>query len=803
MISKKLRRSLVVSVASLAVIATFQNCSGGFSALTGGTVSSSTAPAFKANLNLWNGSAFVARGLDQRFTLASHPLFKQFNVGFAPDVVLYVDGEVGLDSNAGTSNAPLKTLTVARDELRRRAPTGDAAVVLRGEFRLSAPFALTAQDSGAAGHVTTYLSDPTKPATLSGARRLTTPWTRAADQTWTMNLGGARPRDLYVNGARATRARSAQPLLAAVLRADHSIDCAACGLSLPSAPTSVEVVFGVQWQNARCTGTLNPDASIVPAAGCAALAFNNVQPLRSLMALENAPSLINGSGQWAFDANSGVLSYRPRAGEDPATAVVEISDATQLITMTATTNLALVGLNYRQTYWPQVYATPGFVVHQADVFDIAPIDYANLPNTTDWMPAAVSCVGCRSVLITECEFADMGASGLRIGRGSKDTLIFRNRVRDVAGSGLQIGDPSPSDPATLVSGTVVEDNDVGPVGLEYFSSPAIFQYYAANSVIQHNEVHDGPYTGISVGWGWTPTQQANTFGNHVNANHVFNFMTLLQDGAGIYLNAAQAGGEVAHNYVHDIRSGLSGINPDPFAIGVYLDNGVSGVHVNNNSISNAATRALFLQNVVEPFALNNVVDSDGVDENTVRFEAGPRALPLPTLPEGARLAFGGMYGYGAGQIYVNPFTGRDACPTGYAARAVLGTLGLDDSVFYCFKVISATDQPAFDFGGMYGRGGDTTYSNPATGQPTCPAGFTANQVLGTTNVDWPLYYCARAHVADQLAKPFEGLYGLGTRDAKPIAFEHPLTGRASCPSGLTATAVFGTTNLDWPVYVCH
>lgn len=785
---------------TLTLLLAFENCAGGFKSWVGVGGGIGTQAASSSSLAPFG---FAARGLDQRFTLASHPLFKLFNQGFTPDVVIYVDADTGNDADAGTSGAPLKTLTAARDRLRQRSSAGHAAVVLRGEFRLTAPFALSTADGGAEGFVTAYVGDPSKPAILSGARRVTGAWSVTPNGLWTQSIGGARPRAIFVNGARATRARSGSPLLAAKLRADHSIDCAACGLTLPSAPVSIELVFGVQWQTARCVGVLNPDGSLVPDAGCANLAFNNIQPLRTLLAVENAPTLINAPGQWALDTVNGLLSYRPRAGEDPYTATLEFADQTQLITMDGVKNLALINLNYQRTNWAQVYAAPGFVVHQADVYRLGPLDFSNVPGTTDWMPAAIDLSNCHSILIADSDLRDLGASGVRVGRGSVDALIFHNRVHDTAGSGLQIGDPAASDPATLVSGTVVEDNDVGPVGLEYYASPAVFQYYAANSLIQHNEVHDGPYTGISVGWGWTQSAQANLFGNRVNANHVYNLMTILQDGAGIYLNAAQAGGEVAHNYVHDVKSGVSGINPDLFAIGVYLDNGVSGVHVNNNSIANVATRALFVQDIVPPFAINNVVDSDGVDENTVRFEAGARTLPIPPLPDGARLAFGGMYGYGgSAQVYKNPFADGDGCPAGYSVRQVLGTIGLDYSVFYCFKVIAAEEAPGYDFGGMYGLGGAASYPNPLTGQQTCPAGFDAHQVLGTTNVDWPLYFCGRPHEAGASSN-FFGLYGLGTANAKPIAYPNPLTSAATCPNGTTSTAVFGTTNLDWPVYVCN
>ncbi len=47
--------------------------------------------------------------------------------------------------------------------------------------------------------------------------------------------------------------------------------------------------------------------------------------------------------------------------------------------------------------------------------------------------------------------------------------------------------------------------------MEYANSSAIEVFYAEDVEISHNELNNCPYTGISVGWGWTPdiTTQRN------------------------------------------------------------------------------------------------------------------------------------------------------------------------------------------------------------------------------------------------------------------------------------------------------
>ena len=57
--------------------------------------------------------------------------------------------------------------------------------------------------------------------------------------------------------------------------------------------------------------------------------------------------------------------------------------------------------------------------------------------------------------------------------------------------------------------------------------------YARGIKIEHNEVSDCSYTGISVGWGWTKMTNALR-DNFIHANRVHHVATRLSDTAGIY-----------------------------------------------------------------------------------------------------------------------------------------------------------------------------------------------------------------------------------------------------------------------------
>lgn len=786
----------------IAVAVAFQNCSGGFTPLMG----QGSNQASYSSLQPLN-SVFLNKGLPVEFALAANEKFARLNSGFEPEATIYVDGERGVDQGVGSSQQPVQTLRAARDRVKQAKARGaqDILVVLRGVIRLEATEEFGVDDSASAGHFIVYVSDRERPATISGARVLPGRWTAGVAGRMTFPANGlASVRSLSIDDRAVVRARTGQPLLASVINADDTINCAGCGLPQTNSTNAVEVVFAAGWQSARCKGTLDAAGMIRLVSPCAQLALHNVVPVTKVLRIENSPALINGPGQWAFDSVNQTIVYLPKAGEVLAPARVSVPVVEQLIRAKQLSNVAFVGIKFQDAAWRQPQTDVGFASHQADVYRNGEAFSWTTYAGTSQMTASFECVECRGVALMDSEFTNLEGAGVRIGEGSDTNLLFSNRFHEIGGSAIQIGTTDPEKTASAVTRTIVEDNLIDSVAQDFVSSPGIFQYYATDTHISNNTIQNLPYSGISVGWGWTLSTIPNSARNQIAKNHVKNVMGVLQDGGGIYLNAAQAGGKVAHNFLQNVLPGLSGIHPYPSAMGVYLDNGVRGVTVNNNVALGIASQPLFIQNIVEPFAIENTVASDGASEAVVRVESGRRMLPLPPLKAGEQLAYGGMFGYGAEgtsrTVFPNTFTGADSCPVGYDAQQVLGTASLDWPVYYCFRILKPNEEPDYDFGGVYGLGWQKTYPNPKTGAASCPDGFTASQLLGTTNQDWPLHVCSRKHQAG--AGSFKGLYGLGSVEKKEIEYGHPQTGHASCPAGSKATIVYGTESLDWALFEC-
>ena len=521
----------------------FQNCG----RLVPVSFRTQSSEGLAANAYIKNGR-LLGKALPADFALASDSKFNFLNADVTPGALIYVDADAGSDLNAGDARAPLATIAAAQTRARGSSARGESVVVvLRGEFDLAATWALTRDDSGAAGQYVVYVGDPGKPASITGLTTLAGTWTQvdAVRNIYALPVAGHAFRKLFVNGQAARRARSAVPLLSATLNATNGIDCAACGLSPVAGPTPIEVVLSAQWQSHHCPATLASDAGITINPTCANFARNMNVPIRAVTALEDAVALINGPGQWALDRAAGRLYYAPRAGESIANARVQAGELTELITLTGVSNLALVNIRFTGNGWERPSTDAGFVDLQADV----------MGGGTEWIPAAVRCEACAGVIIMDSEFADLATSALRVGQASRGALVFHNSFHDVDASAIQIGDYSADDPARTVGNVVVEDNVITRVGADFLSSPGIFHWFAVASILRHNTLTDLPYTGISVGWGWTQSAVPNLHDNVVAANHVGNITKVLQDGGGVYMNAAQAGSRVEHNFVHDVCPG--------------------------------------------------------------------------------------------------------------------------------------------------------------------------------------------------------------------------------------------------------
>ena len=550
----------------------------------------------------------------------------------------------GSDSNPGTQAAPVRTIGRAQALVRtvNQNMTADVTVVMEdGFYRMSSPLTLTAADSGTGGHNVVWTADTGARPVLAGSVRISG-WhpMSSGSPIWVAQApAGLRTRQLYVDGVRAVRATGALPnaLTGQDATGYSGGGAALAGWRNPSgAKPQLEFVYrgGLgAWTEPRCPVAGFSGDAVTMAQPCwtnstaragsfpDGRAYNLVgrssiteQPA----SVENAFQFLGAGtpGQWFLDQGDSKLYYVPRSGQDLTTADVEAPVLEKLVTGGGSAsaplhNVTFNGIQFSYATWlgPQFHTqgtSDGFSEIQAN-YQVTGADGAasqglcHVPPSSytlgtcpyaAWtqIPGNVSLTYDQRIRFTNDAFVHLGAAGLTLGDGSQNDLVKGDVVTDVSGSGIQLGnvDMPTATGTSQTSGNVVSDNHVFDVPVEFRGGIGIDSGYTAGDTISHNQIDHTPYTAISQGWGGWPDKekeapQANfSHGNTISDNLIFDHMSLLNDGGGIYTQgitgtSLSAGEHVTGNLIHD-QAGSGHV--------IYTDNGCTFETITGNAVYN-------------------------------------------------------------------------------------------------------------------------------------------------------------------------------------------------------------------------
>jgi len=427
-------------------------------------------------------------------------------------------------------------------------------------------------------------------------------------------------RELWVNGRKAVRARTpnegALSRLVAWDKTDQAATIPAAVLDGIQNPAGLEMVVDQVWEIAilrvKSLRYQGVNALLTFQSPESQLEFNHPWPpvivktnYQAPFFLQNSLHFLDSPGEWFEDLGAGLVYYWPRSGENLRLAEVIAPRLETLVNIAGhpgrpASQIEFRGITFAYTTWLRP-SRQGHVPLQAGMFllDARKLSPKGTPyhprlDNVAWIdrpPAAVSVQYAGHVNFEDCSFTHLASAGLDLGQGAQEDRVTGCIFRDIGGNGIQMGEFSetnvethfpylPSDGRDLCANDLLADNLVSDCGNEDWGCVGIDVGYARGITIEHNEVSDLPYTGISVGWGWT--KMTNALGNNlIRANNVHHFAKRLGDTAGIYALSAQPGTVISENFIHDIR--ISPYVPDPeHWFYLYLDEGSSFITVRDN-----------------------------------------------------------------------------------------------------------------------------------------------------------------------------------------------------------------------------
>ena len=483
----------------------------------------------------------------------------------------------------------LSTLESARDRVRalkRTGARGPFRVEIRaGTYYLAAPLVLTAEDSGI-----TYQSAAGEHVVVSGGR-IVRNWTRGKGDTWTAPVEpGWAPRQLFIGSRRTQRAR--YPNSGFLRIPGPSSEAKYFELPYPHDAirkswenAQVEVVALLGW-----TAFRRPIAQVDEARHIATLAGDSggsevgvIKEADGRFFIENAPEALDAPGEWYLHRDRNSIEYWPQGGENLATEELVAARLPQLVRLEGVRDVTFRGIHFRHADWT-----------------LPPNGYADAPQAAVRIGAAFEATGAEGCAVEQCTFSQIGGYAVWFGRGSKRNRIVHNEIHDAGAGGIKIGDTLlHENPSERAFENVLTDNVIHDLGKVYPEAVGIWVGHSSRNEIAHNLIHDVSYSGISVGWVWGYAR-SQAEDNRIEFNEIYAIgRGMLSDLGGIYTLGTR-GGTVRNNLVHDVTCFSER------ARGIYLDEGTTGLRVENNIVYRCTSSGIHLHYGRDNIIRNNI-----------------------------------------------------------------------------------------------------------------------------------------------------------------------------------------------------
>ena len=588
----------------------------------------------------------------------------------------------GSDFNDGTRQSPKATLTSALRQAREWRRTEDNRIqggitiyMEGGTYAFHEPVFIRPEDSGTKESPTIIRSVGDEKVILSGGISIKG-WKKQG-KVWVADVPAfnGRPldfRQLWVNGKKAVRARDVEDFekMNRICSVDEKNEI----LYVPAVSIRrlidnkgnlkakyAEMVLHQMW----CVANLRI-RSVEVQGDSAAIRFHQPEsriqfehpwprPMvttdghNSAFYLTNARELQDVPGEWYHDIDARKIYYYPREGEKMQEAKVIVPAVETLVRVEGTVDRPVCHIRFEKiTFSYTTWMRPsekGHVPLQAGMYltDGYRIDpkmqrnYLNHPlDNQGWLgrpAAAVRVVAARQIDFERCRFEHLGSTGLDYEEAVQGGVVRGCLFRDIAGNGLLVGSFSPAahethlpyDPADrreVCTQQQINNCYFTEIGNEDWGCLAIAAGYVGDINIEHNEISEVPYSGISLGWGWTQTVNCMR-NNRVHANLIHHYAKHMYDVAGIYTLGSQPKSYVTENCVHSIYKPGYVHDPNHWFY-LYTDEGSSFITVRDNWTEGEK----YLQNANGPGNVweNNGPKVDSVIRERAGLEAGYKDL---------------------------------------------------------------------------------------------------------------------------------------------------------------------------------
>lgn len=619
-----------------------------------------------------------------------------------PDGTFYVS-PYGSDLNDGSENKPFASLERAKEAVAaiNGNMTNDIIVYLReGTYYLNGTVKFTQTDSGTNGYKVRYVAYPGEKPVISGGIPITG-WT-LYDSGKSIYQAAVEPgfnfRQLYVNDQKAIRSRSTPfgngnfnrtLTLGTAARSNREMYFNSSELSQWNHFDQVEMRIITAWVDnilrlksfttSGSTATVKfqePESERIflrphPDITGTTLGYAN----RSYYFFENAYEFIDEDNEWYLDRQSHTVYFKAPTNMDMAAAEVIAPSMETLVEIKGTLdqpvkNIEFEGLTFEHSTWTRA-SEEGLVGGQASQYAVS----TNLQNQIVVIrpPAGVYAAATHNLKFINNTFKFMGATALDLHYGTLNNVIYGNMIEDISGNGISVGkfvadghtdyhQPyNPVDKREISTNDVIANNLITRIGTDYEGAVSIGAGYPRGIIIANNEISFAPYSGISVGYGWTDANNAMRE-NAIIRNNIHHVNLTTCDGGGIYTLSKQPYSLIAENYVHEI---VKGSWFDYFTTAFYFDEQTAGYTIRDNVTTGIGSGVIHLNyngTVNKNTTLTNYMSAN-LNANTaakaIADNAGPKAgLDVDALITEVKAELNSRYPSAVSSLNYDPVNNR-------------------------------------------------------------------------------------------------------------------------------------------------
>ncbi len=508
------------------------------------------------------------------------------------DSIYFVSAD-GNDANAGTQDAPFKTIEKARDTVRQVIASGQypeegITVYLRGgEYKIENTITFTEQDNGTETNPVVYASYPGETARLTGSVALPydqfspagknvtdiiidkaaaqnvlqidlkkqgiTDYGQLSRRGYLISAGVTPQVELYIDGSRQQLARWPNTDWVGTTEIVRSGTRSQTGV-LEGAVFKIDYDRPTRWKNnineIYTSGVLGenyfygyfPIEKIEP--GQITLKEGAVKDYYSkhFIRYENILEELDAPGEYYIDRANGMLYLYPPEG------------------FSADTDIRLSVLDQN-------------MIQGTNVKNIR-FENLKLDSTRQ---TAMRFDNAQNLVVKNCEVSGTGVHGITV--TGTNCRIENNLVHDIGSNGISI---TGGDYANIgSSGDIVRNNHIYKAAQieRSYQCGLMIGYQSVGVIAEHNEIHDMPHTGVIM---YGPEHQ-------LQYNNIYDCVKEYHDMDAIYMNVNQypweRGVTVRQNFIHDLGK-QTFTERQMNVAGIRTDNQGNGLNVIENVFYN-------------------------------------------------------------------------------------------------------------------------------------------------------------------------------------------------------------------------